>query len=223
MTLSIPSPDQGVWHLGPVPLRAYALCIIVGILVAVWLTDRRWKARGGSAGTVGDVAVWAVPFGIVLLSLLIIACMIGMLIQQQELDSFPAYYADLTPAEKIVYGHLGFFDIYHATYFHVLLLLLSLNIILASIDHFPAAWSFISRKKLTASRPSTRRCGSPGSERARSTGSRPRTAMLPRSGCRRPSTHSMVVVLPAPFGPISPKISPWKTSKETSSTAAMGP
>ncbi len=93
----------------------------------------------------------SVPFGIVQLSLLIIACMIGMLIQQQELDSFPAYYAELTPAEKIVYGHLGFFDIYHATYFHVLLLLLSLNIILASIDHFPAAWSFISRKKLTAS------------------------------------------------------------------------
>ncbi len=63
--LSIPSPDQGVWHLGPVPLRAYALCIILGILVAVWLTDRRWQARGGAAGTVGDVAIWAVPFGIV--------------------------------------------------------------------------------------------------------------------------------------------------------------
>jgi cytochrome c biogenesis protein len=93
----------------------------------------------------------SVPFGIVLLSLLIIACMIGMLIQQQELESFPAYFAELTPAEKVVYGYLGFFDIYHAAYFHLLLLLLSLNIILASIDHFPAAWSFISRKKLTAS------------------------------------------------------------------------
>ncbi|HEY6401378.1 MAG TPA: cytochrome c biogenesis protein ResB, partial [Blastocatellia bacterium] len=93
----------------------------------------------------------SVPFGIVLLVLLIIACMIGMLIQQQELESFQAYYAALTPAEKIVYGNLGFFDIYHATYFHLLLLLLSLNIILASIDHFPAAWSFIKRKKLTAS------------------------------------------------------------------------
>lgn len=93
----------------------------------------------------------SVPFGIVLLSLLIIACMIGMLIQQQELDSFRAYYNELTPAEKTIYGHLGFFDIYHATYFNVLLLLLSLNIILASIDHFPASWSFITRKKLTAS------------------------------------------------------------------------
>jgi cytochrome c biogenesis protein len=93
----------------------------------------------------------SVPFGIMLLVLLIIACMIGMLIQQQGLDSFRAYYSALTPAEKIIYGNLGFFDIYHATYFHVLLLMLSLNIILASIDHFPAAWSFVKRKKLTAS------------------------------------------------------------------------
>ena len=93
----------------------------------------------------------SVPFGIVLLILLIIACMIGMLIQQQELETFGAYYAELTPAEKIVYGRLGFFDIYHVWYFNTLLLLLSLNIILASIDHFPAAWSYISRKKLTAS------------------------------------------------------------------------
>src|SRR5215468_3067765 len=93
----------------------------------------------------------SVPFGIVLLVLLIIACMIGMLIQQQDLETFPAYYAELTPAEKAVYGRLGFFDIYHVAYFNLLLLLLSLNIILASIDHFPSAWSFVRRKKLTAS------------------------------------------------------------------------
>jgi cytochrome c biogenesis protein len=93
----------------------------------------------------------SVPFGILQLILLIVACMIGMLIQQQELETFPAYYAELTPAEKMVYGRLGFFDIYHVWYFNLLLLLLSLNIILASIDHFPAAWSFIARKKLTAS------------------------------------------------------------------------
>src|SRR2546428_6693038 len=93
----------------------------------------------------------SVPFGIVLLVLLIIACMTGMLIQQQEIDTFPAYYAELTPAEKIVYGRLGFFNIYHAAYFNLLLLLLSLNIILASIDHFPASWTFVTPKKLTAS------------------------------------------------------------------------
>ena len=62
---SIPSPSEGVWHLGPVPIRAYALSIITGILVAIWLGERRWVERGGRPGVVGDVAVWAVPFGIV--------------------------------------------------------------------------------------------------------------------------------------------------------------
>ena len=65
MIASIPSPEQGVWSLGPVPIRAYALCIIVGIVAAVLIGDRRWRARGGSAGTVADIALWAVPFGIV--------------------------------------------------------------------------------------------------------------------------------------------------------------
>ncbi len=61
----LPSPDQGVWHLGPFPLRGYALCIIAGVIVAVWLGNRRWVDRGGQPATVGDVAVWAVPFGLV--------------------------------------------------------------------------------------------------------------------------------------------------------------
>jgi cytochrome c biogenesis protein len=112
----------------------------------------RQKPSGLSAVIDGFLnLISSVPFGIVQLVLLIIACMIGMLIQQQGLETFPPYYDALTPAEKIVYGYLGFFNIYHAPYFNLLMLLLSLNIILASIDHFPAAWSFITRKKLTAS------------------------------------------------------------------------
>jgi prolipoprotein diacylglyceryl transferase len=63
--LSIPSPSQGVWHLGPVPVRGYALCIIAGIIAAIWIGERRWVARGGKAGEVSDVAVWAVPFGVI--------------------------------------------------------------------------------------------------------------------------------------------------------------
>jgi prolipoprotein diacylglyceryl transferase len=51
--------------VGPVPIRAYALCIIAGIVLAVWLGERRWVARGGKPGQIGDIAVWAVPFGIV--------------------------------------------------------------------------------------------------------------------------------------------------------------
>jgi prolipoprotein diacylglyceryl transferase len=62
---SIPSPGQGVWYLGPVPLRAYALLILLGIFVAIWITDKRWVARGGRSGQIGDVALWAVPAGII--------------------------------------------------------------------------------------------------------------------------------------------------------------
>jgi phosphatidylglycerol---prolipoprotein diacylglyceryl transferase len=62
---SIPSPSQGVWFIGPVPVRAYALCIILGVVVACWLTSRRWVARGGVSTEVFDLAVWAVPFGII--------------------------------------------------------------------------------------------------------------------------------------------------------------
>ena len=64
-----------------------------------------------------------------------------------------------------------------------------------------------------------RRCRAVASRR----GSRPSTEIVPRSGCRCPSTHSIVVVLPAPFGPMRPKISPSNTSNETSSTATVEP
>ncbi len=65
LPLSIPSPEHGVWNLGPVPIRGYALAIILGIVVAVWIGERRWVARGGRPGDVSDLAIWAVPFGIV--------------------------------------------------------------------------------------------------------------------------------------------------------------
>lgn len=63
--LSIPSPSSGVWYLGPVPIRGYALAIIAGIVAAIWIGERRWIARGGRAGDVQDLALWAVPFGLV--------------------------------------------------------------------------------------------------------------------------------------------------------------
>jgi prolipoprotein diacylglyceryl transferase len=62
---AIPSPTQGVWELGPLPIRAYALCIVAGIVAAALLTEKRWVARGGAPGEVLDIAVWAVPFGII--------------------------------------------------------------------------------------------------------------------------------------------------------------
>ncbi len=65
MTRAIPSPDQSVWLLGWFPIRAYAMFILVGIIVAVWVTQRRLADRGGKPGQALDVAVWAVPLGIV--------------------------------------------------------------------------------------------------------------------------------------------------------------
>ncbi|HST53402.1 MAG TPA: cytochrome c biogenesis protein ResB [Pyrinomonadaceae bacterium] len=93
----------------------------------------------------------SVRFGVTLLVMLAIACMIGMLIVQQNVEGFDKYFADLTPAQKFLYGKLGFFDIYHAWYFDLILLVLSLNIVLASIDRFPSAWTYIRKKKLDAS------------------------------------------------------------------------
>ena len=60
-----PSPPQGVWHLGPLPIRAYALFIIAGIVVALMIGDRRWAARGGQRGVIYDIALWVVPFGLI--------------------------------------------------------------------------------------------------------------------------------------------------------------
>ncbi len=62
---TIPSPAQGVWYLGFFPIRAYAMCILAGIVLAVWITQRRLAARGGAPGEALDVAAYAVPFGIV--------------------------------------------------------------------------------------------------------------------------------------------------------------
>ena len=94
----------------------------------------------------------SVRFGVVLLCLLVLLSLVGMLIIQQNVNGFDAYYASLTPAEKLVYGSLGLFDIYHSWYFNFLLLILSLNIVLTSIEHFPKAWTYISKPKSSATR-----------------------------------------------------------------------
>ena len=62
---NIPSPPQGVWHVGPIPIRAYALCIVAGILVAMWMTLRRYRAMGGNPDTVWDAAIVVIPAGII--------------------------------------------------------------------------------------------------------------------------------------------------------------
>jgi cytochrome c biogenesis protein len=91
----------------------------------------------------------SVRFGVTLLVLLGLACLVGMLIMQQNVDGFERYFAELTPAQRLVYGKLGFFDIYHVWYFNTLLAVLSLNIILASIDRIPKTWLFVSKPNVT--------------------------------------------------------------------------
>ena len=54
----IPSPSEGVLHLGPVPIRAYALCIIAGVVVATIVGQHRFEKRGGRKGAIADVATF---------------------------------------------------------------------------------------------------------------------------------------------------------------------
>jgi len=62
---ALPSPTVGAIHLGPLALRGYALSILAGIVVAVWLTGRRLEHRGAERTAALDISTWAVPFGIV--------------------------------------------------------------------------------------------------------------------------------------------------------------
>lgn len=114
----------------------------------------------------------SVPFGITNLMLLILLSMTGMLIMQINVDGFDKYYASLTPSQRWLYTDpivqalrswtgwelrgwniFSLVDIYKSYVFITLLAIVSLNIILASIDHFPGAFRYVRRKKLTASRP----------------------------------------------------------------------
>ncbi len=79
----------------------------------------------------------SVRLGVTLLIILAVLSMIGMLIMQQNVEGFDHYYAALRPAQKIVYGRLGFFDIYHSWYFNALMLLLAITLILASFERAP--------------------------------------------------------------------------------------
>ncbi len=63
--LSIPSPATGVWEVFGFPIRAYALCIIAGIVVGGIIASRRWRARGGNPDTLELIIAVAIPCGIV--------------------------------------------------------------------------------------------------------------------------------------------------------------
>jgi prolipoprotein diacylglyceryl transferase len=62
---SIPSPSNGQLKVGPLVMNAYGLCIAAGVVAGVWLANRRWVAMGGGSETIGRIATWAVPGGVI--------------------------------------------------------------------------------------------------------------------------------------------------------------
>jgi cytochrome c biogenesis protein len=113
------------------------------------ITASARERRGPSVLTRGLKLLSSVRFGVTLLVLLGLACLIGMLIMQENVDGFSNYYQTLTPAQRLVYGKLDLFDIYHAWYFNALLAVLSLNIVLSSIERFPKTWELAAKPNVT--------------------------------------------------------------------------
>lgn len=62
---SLPGPVSGIWRLGPVTVHGYALCVVLGVLALLWLTERRYRAAGGRPWLMIDIATVAVPAGLV--------------------------------------------------------------------------------------------------------------------------------------------------------------
>jgi prolipoprotein diacylglyceryl transferase len=65
MPLYIPSPPISGFHLGPLYIHFYGLMYVVAIALALIITGRRWRALGGDPALLSDVAIWAVPAGII--------------------------------------------------------------------------------------------------------------------------------------------------------------
>lgn len=62
---AIPSPSSNEIVLGPLHLRAYGLMIALGVIAAVELARRRWRARGHDPDEISGMALWAVPAGLI--------------------------------------------------------------------------------------------------------------------------------------------------------------
>jgi prolipoprotein diacylglyceryl transferase len=61
----LPSPSVNGFHLGPVFVHFYGLMYVVGIVLAIVITQRRVRAAGGDPSLVADLATWSVPAGII--------------------------------------------------------------------------------------------------------------------------------------------------------------
>lgn len=61
----IPSPTFSQFHIGPVTIHMYAICILAGICLAVWILTTRWKRVGGTFDQVLDTTLVTVPCALV--------------------------------------------------------------------------------------------------------------------------------------------------------------
>lgn len=61
----LPSPSRALWHLGPIPVRAYAICVVLGVAAGLWVAERQYRRVGGRPGMIWDIATVAVPAGLV--------------------------------------------------------------------------------------------------------------------------------------------------------------
>ena len=63
MIASIPSPP---WDELPlIHTKFYGVMIAIGVFVALSLARRRWAHRGGDPDQISNIALWAVPFGLI--------------------------------------------------------------------------------------------------------------------------------------------------------------
>jgi prolipoprotein diacylglyceryl transferase len=60
----LPSPSRSLWHVGPIPVRAYPICVVLGIIVGLWIASRRYRDVGGRPGLILDIATVAIPVGL---------------------------------------------------------------------------------------------------------------------------------------------------------------
>ncbi len=65
LSVGIPSPEISYIDLGMFRIHFYALFILTGIVIATALADWKLSRRGAPKGAMLDIALWAVPFGIV--------------------------------------------------------------------------------------------------------------------------------------------------------------
>jgi prolipoprotein diacylglyceryl transferase len=61
----IPSPTISQFSIGPLTIHFYALCILAGIVAAVWIGNARWTRLGGNFDQILDITLCAVPAGII--------------------------------------------------------------------------------------------------------------------------------------------------------------